>query len=238
MGFRGRPVRTWEKEAGAGPVTEADHAVNDRLRAILRGARPDYGWLSEEDHDDLARLRAERVFIVDPIDGTRAFIAGDPGFAHAIAVAEAGRITAAVVHLPALGRVFAAEAGGPATCNGAPVRVAERMHLIGATVLTAKATLAPENWKASAPPAVTRVVRPSLAWRLCLVAEGAFDAALTLRPAWEWDIAAGTLIAECAGARVTDRAGRPIGFNSHEARAEGLIAAAPAVWQGLADAMK
>ena len=124
MGFwkTGR-AQAWEKPGDAGPLTEADLAVDRMLKSELISARPDYGWLSEESEDSAARLAHERVFIVDPIDGTRAFITGQEGFAHSLAVAEGGKITAAVVYLPARDQLYAAEPATPgATLNGAPIR--------------------------------------------------------------------------------------------------------------------
>lgn len=228
-----RKPEIWDKPGDAGPVTEADLAVDTMLKAELRAARPDYGWLSEETPDDPARLRHERCFIVDPIDGTRAFIAGDTSFAHALAVAERGRVTAAVVYLPEKAALYAATEAGPATLNGAPIAATEPQDAGAATVLTSAATMAPQNWKDGAPPPVRRVFRASFAWRMCLVAEGRFDAALTLRPSWEWDIAAGDLIARRAGARVSDRAGAPLVFNRPDPRANGVVAAGPVLWRDL-----
>ncbi|MEM7238976.1 MAG: inositol monophosphatase family protein, partial [Pseudomonadota bacterium] len=101
----------WEKEADAGPVSEADLAVNTLLMDRLAAARPDYGLLSEETEDDGSRARADRVFIIDPIDGTRAFLRGETGFAVAIAVVERGEVISSVVHLPARGETYAAERG-------------------------------------------------------------------------------------------------------------------------------
>ena len=224
LGFWRGSFRRWEKDAGAGPVTEADLAVNAHLETVLRGARPDYGWLSEESADDPARLGAERVFIVDPIDGTRAFIDGHEGFAVAIAVVERGRPIAGVVHLPARGVTYAAAVDGPATRDGRVIGPSDA-ELPGATLLTAKATLNPENWR-EVPP-VKREFRPSLAWRLCLVAEGRFDATMTVRPVWDWDIAAASLIADRAGCAVSDRRGGPLRFNSAAAQSDGMVVAGP-----------
>ncbi len=219
-------------KADGSPVSAADLAVNAALHAMLAAARPDYGWLSEETPDDGARLDRRKVFIVDPIDGTRAFLAGETAFAHSLAVAEGGRVTAAAVYLPMQDQLYAATADGAATLNGGPIRASGRTVLDGATVLAARPMLSPEHWPGGVPP-VTRAFRASLAWRLCLVAEGAFDATLTFRPAWEWDIAAGALIAGRAGARVSDRHGDAIAFNSADARADGMIAAPEPVWAGL-----
>jgi myo-inositol-1(or 4)-monophosphatase len=189
-------------------------------------ARPGYGWLSEETPDDPARLDCENVFIVDPIDGTRAFVAGEESFAHALAVARRGRVTAGVVFLPALDRLYCASDGSAALGDGRPIRASTRGALDGAQVLTTKATLAPEKWPGGVP-GVERHFRASLAWRLCLAAEGRFDGMLTLRDTWEWDIAAASLIAERAGVVVTDRHGAPLRFNTPAARAEGVLALPP-----------
>lgn len=222
-----RAPEAWDKPGGAGPVSEADLAVNAMLMADLRASRPDYGWLSEESPDDPARLAAARSFIIDPIDGTRAFIAGEPAFAHSLAVAEAGRIIAAVVFLPVLDALYAATDTGPALLNGAPIRAATTRDPDGASILTARANLGPDHWTGGQPPALRRQFRPSLAYRLCLVAEGTADAMLSLGPVWEWDLAAGDLIASRAGARVTDRDGARIRYNAPHPRTRGALAAPP-----------
>ncbi len=223
--WRHAPAVT-EKPAGAGPVTEADLAVDALLRESLTAARPDHGWLSEETEDGPARLSARRIFIVDPIDGTRAFVAGETSWAHALAIAEAGRVTAAVVYLPAQDLLYAASADGPALLNGAPIHCSDGQGL--PRVLANARSLTAEFWPGGVPQ-VSRHFRPSLAWRLALVAEGRFDAMLTLFPTWDWDIAAGSLIAERAGARVTDRQGAPLVFNRERPLQDGILAAAPAL---------
>lgn len=227
--------QVWDKPEGAGPVTEADLAVNAHLEALLRAARPDYGWLSEESPDDPARLAAEHCFIIDPIDGTRAFIDGQQGFSVSIAVARAGRVVAGVVHLPALGVTYTAVEGGPALRDGQPI-AASGQGFEGAEVLTGKPGLDPRHWRGVAPP-LRRAFRPSLAWRLCLVADGQFDATLSIRPAWEWDVAAGSLIAERAGCTVSDLSGAPMRFNSASALTQGLVVAAPALHGAMLAAM-
>jgi len=226
-----------EKPDGQGPVTEADLAVNAMLEDTLRTARPDYGWLSEESPDDPARLQCEHVFIIDPIDGTRAFIDGDSSFSHSFAIARDGLVTAAVVYLPAKSRLYAASAAQTARCDGQPIRPSERREPDGATLLTSKAFIAPNHW-IGPPPAVIRVFRASLAYRMCLVADGEFDGILSLRPTWEWDIAAGSLIAAQSGAQVTDRLGLPIVFNQAHPQANGLLAANPGLHAALAARLK
>ena len=218
--------QVWEKPDGQGPVSAADLEVNAALETLLRTARPDYGWLSEETPDGPDRLTTRTQFILDPIDGTRSFLHGDIAFSHALAVVENGQVTAGVVYLPAQDKLYAATASGPASLNGTEIHL--RTPAAPADILTGKATLNPDQWPGGVPD-VHRHFRASMAWRLCLVAEGAFDALLTLRPAWEWDIAAGTLIAARAGANVTDRMGQPLRFNAADPRSNGVIVAAPAL---------
>lgn len=232
----GKPLETRMKPAGAGPVCEADLAVNAMLDDMLRAARPDYGWLSEESADDGARLNHDRVFIVDPIDGTRSFLEGARTWAHSLAVAEGGTVTAAVVYLPMRDKLYAAAAGQGATLNEVPIRTALRRDPEGASLLAARPAYDKGNWRGNVP-ALLRAYRPSLAYRLSLVAEGRFDAMLTLRPAWEWDIAAGDLILREAGALISDRAARPLGFNNRVPRLDGVLAANPVLHKALAGAL-
>ncbi|MEM6586943.1 MAG: 3'(2'),5'-bisphosphate nucleotidase CysQ [Pseudomonadota bacterium] len=219
-------TKTWEKPDNAGPVTEADLAVNDTLHDILQSERPDYGWLSEESEDDPARLSAHRLFIVDPIDGTRSFIDGSNTWAHSLAVAKEGRVTAAVIYLPKRDMLYAAAARQGATLNDAPIQPRQTQDLATAQVLSVKHNFKPEFWQGT-PPDLTRAYRPSLAYRMALVAEGRFDAMITFRPSWEWDIAAGDLILREAGACTSDRAGQPLMFNNPTPKVAGVLAANP-----------
>lgn len=228
----GPTARRWDKPGDLGPVTEADMAVDALLTQHLRGARPGYGWLSEETEDSAARLSCERVFIVDPIDGTRSFIEGSGTWAHALAVADRGVVTAAVVYLPARDKMYVAAEGQGAFLNGAPIRVTDRNDLSGASLLAAKPNLAPQHWIGGTPD-VIRAHRPSLAYRLSLVAEGRFDAMLTLRPSWEWDIAAGELILREAGAQTSDRRGQALRFNNTHPQVDGVVAANPVLHEAI-----
>ncbi len=224
----GAPGVVLEKPDGNGPVSETDLAIDRMLRETLLAARPEYGWLSEESEDGPERLGKSRVFIVDPIDGTRAFLAGQPAWAVSLAVAEAGRIVAGVVHLPALGRSYAAAAGEGARADGRPIAVSRRQELDGAEVLANGNQLDPRFWPGGVP-RVARHFRPSLAYRLCLVAEGRFDALFSFRDAWEWDVAAGDLIVREAGGVVTTRTGAAPVYNRPQPLLAGLVAAGPAV---------
>lgn len=219
-------AQVWEKPDDQGPVTEADLAVNEYLKSTLLGARPAYGWLSEETPDSSARLTAPRVFILDPIDGTRAFIAGEENFAISLAVAEQGRIIAGAVMMPAKNRLYTGEIGGPALLNGHPIRTTNRTDLLGSNLLATKANMDESHWPGGVPD-LKRSFRTSLAYRLCLSAEGRYDGMITFRDAWEWDIAAGSLICDCAGAKVTDRYGAALQFNSPGAKTAGVIATNP-----------
>ncbi len=233
-GFTGADAQRWDKPGGAGPVTEADLAVNAHLLDVLRTARPDYGWLSEETEDNADRQNAEMVFIVDPIDGTRSFIEGSNTWAHSIAVARDGVVVAGAVYLPMRDMLYAAELGGGATLNDQALCASSAEDLDSAVVLSAKPNMQPEFWQGTVPEC-GRAYRPSLAYRMALVGQGRFDGMITFRPTWEWDIAAGALIASEAGATVTDRTGAPLRFNAPDPRTHGIITAAPKVHAALLD---
>jgi myo-inositol-1(or 4)-monophosphatase len=224
--------QVWDKPGQQGPVSEADLEVDAQLKAHLTRARPTYGWLSEESEPDPQRFDRTAVFVVDPIDGTRAFLDGRDGFAHSLAIVRNGVPTEAVVYLPAFDRIYAAELGGGATRDGQSIAASGRDALEGGRLLGQKSNFRPENWGGEALPA-TQHFRSSLAWRLCLVADGTFDGMITLRDCWEWDVAAGALIvAEAAGA-ATDRDGDTLRFNSAAIQTPGLIAAPPGVHDDL-----
>ena len=229
LSYFGRKPRIWDKDDNAGPVTEADLAVNEMLETALRKARPDYGWLSEESDDNEERLSTKRQFVIDPIDGTRAFIDGSHDWSHSLAVVEEGRVTAAVVHLPAKGRTYSAALGQGATRDGNPIQVAPSRPVVETEVLAARPNMKPAYWKAGVPPPFRRVFRSSLAYRLCLAAEGNVDAMMTLRRAWEWDIAAGALIVAEAGGRAADQRGASLIFNTPQALLDGVVAGGPLV---------
>ncbi|MDK3017712.1 inositol monophosphatase family protein [Pseudodonghicola flavimaris] len=235
--YTGPEAKIWDKPDGAGPVTEADLAVNDMLERRLRGVRPGYGWLSEETEDSRDRLAHEHVFIVDPIDGTRSFSKGERTWAHALAVARAGVVTAAVIYLPMCDLLYSAARGEGARLNGKPIHVGPAAALAQATILAARPILEPRHWRAGSFPGFKSAYRPSLAYRMALVAQGRFDGMLTLRPSWEWDIAAGDLILREAGAACTDRRGARLRFNNPRPQLDGVIAAAPDLHDRIASAL-
>ncbi|MEP1613048.1 MAG: 3'(2'),5'-bisphosphate nucleotidase CysQ [Roseobacter sp.] len=234
--FVGGTAQKWDKPDGAGPVTEADLAVNSYLESVLRMARPDYGWLSEETEDNTNRLSCDSVFIVDPIDGTRSFVEGSRTWAHSIAVADHGVVTAAAIYLPMRDLLYTAAKGKGAWLNGMPLNVSQRTELRGADILVTKPSLSPDQWP-NGVPEIKRAHRPSLAYRLGLVGQGRFDGMLTLRPTWEWDVAAGALIVQEAKGICTDKTGQPALFNNATPQLNGMIAAGPVLHGLLVEAL-
>lgn len=228
MRYFKRDPKTWDKSDGQGPVTQADLEIDVALQDMLLGARPGFGWLSEETPDTEDRLKADDVFILDPIDGTRAFIEGHDIFAVSLALKGPQGIRAAVVHLPALGQTYWASAGGGAFLDGKRLDPARQTDPAQATVLAARPQMDATNWPGGVPEA-KRHFRSSLAYRLCAVADGSFDAMVTLRDCWEWDIAAGALICAEAGATITDRTGQPLRFNNPIPKTPGVMAGSKAV---------
>ena len=220
-------LKIWSKKGGS-PVTSADMAVDRALKAALQTARPDYGWLSEEIADSPDRLERRRIFVVDPIDGTVAYMKGKPWWCIPIAVVEDGRPVAAVIHAPALNETFAATLGGGAALNGQPISASDTDDLDDASVLADARLIEGPHWDEPWP-AMRFEKRNAIAYRMALVAAGAFDAAIALTPKWDWDVCAGALIAEEAGARVSDHHGRPWRFNRPDPRQASLICAAPAL---------
>ncbi|MEO0357260.1 MAG: 3'(2'),5'-bisphosphate nucleotidase CysQ [Pseudomonadota bacterium] len=221
-------VQIWDKADNAGPVTAADLEIDAMLKDQLLSARPSYGWLSEETDDDKNRLDCDCVFIVDPIDGTRAFIEGRAHWGHSLAIAHKGKVQTAAVYLPVPDLLFTATQDGGAFLGDTRIDVSDRQDAHGACVLAAKANFQDVYWPGGFP-GVKRSFRSSLAYRLCLVGDGAFDGMLTLRPTWEWDVAAGTLIVEQAGGTVTTQAGNPVSFNTPNALLDGIVAANPMI---------
>jgi myo-inositol-1(or 4)-monophosphatase len=197
---------------GNSPVTDADLAVDALIKQRLMEARPDYGWLSEETADDPARLDKDTLFIVDPIDGTRSYMAGKPWWVISIAVVRGGAPVAGVIFAPTQDETYAAALGGGASLNGAPIAASRRVELEDCAMLGEAGMFGHPAWKQPWPP-MRLASRNATAYRLALVAAGAFDATLTLAPKAEWDVAAGDLIAREAGAEVVDHKGRSFTYN-------------------------
>lgn len=221
-GFFGRSPEVWWKNEGGSPVSAADFAANDRLQAVLLTARPGYGWLSEETDDDAGRLSCETVFVIDPIDGTRAFINGEKTWCVSVAVVHQGRPVAGVLVAPALGEEFTAVFGGQALKNGMPITVNGPSD--GRLVIAADENLV----KKLAPAMRDRVHRvghvPSLAYRLAMAADGRIDGTVVKRNSHDWDLAAADLILERAGGRLTDLQRQPLVYNGEKVSHGMLVA--------------
>ncbi|MCQ3942441.1 MAG: 3'(2'),5'-bisphosphate nucleotidase CysQ [Alphaproteobacteria bacterium] len=217
--FRGN-VRSWFKSEDS-PVSEADIAVDRFLREVL--ARPDIGWLSEESEDDLSRLEARRLYIVDPIDGTRSYLAGRPDWSIAAALVEDGRPVAAAIFAPTDDEMFVATAGGGASLNGRPLHATPGSSLRGARIAGPQRYL---DRLAQAAPDIVRAPKiHSLALRLARVAEGRIDAGLASVHAHDWDLAAADLLVHEAGGGMTDASGNALVYNLHNPMHGALIAA-------------
>lgn len=227
--FRNGP-EVWWKNEGRSPVSAADIAANDILRSALLSARPGYGWLSEETDDDPTRLSRETLFVVDPIDGTRAFIAGKDQWCVSAAVVHQGRPVAGVLVAPALGEVFASRVGGATLRNGLQVCVSEPdgerpLRMAGAADMVVRldrralGTIQP----------IPHV--PSLAYRLAMVADGRIDGTLVKVNSHDWDLAAADLILANAGGGLVTLDGAALTYNRADVRHDVLCAAGNA-WLG------
>jgi myo-inositol-1(or 4)-monophosphatase len=223
--FFRRDPKAWQKGASS-IVSEADIEVDRLLKSMLHGARPDYGWLSEETADNPDSMSASRVFVVDPIDGTRAFLAGDREWTVSLAVVEAERPISAVLFAPALGEMFRATASGGAERDGEVIKVSEAASLAGARVAGPPRAARRIAAAAGVSAGEARIV-PSLAYRLSLVAAGEVDVGLARPNAHEWDLAAADLLVHEAGGRLTDPGGAKLRYNQPNLRQPWVIATTP-----------
>ncbi|MHB9145046.1 MAG: 3'(2'),5'-bisphosphate nucleotidase CysQ [Symbiobacteriia bacterium] len=204
------------------PVTSADLEANQVLKELLLGSFPDDGWLSEETRDSAARLGRNRVWIVDPIDGTKEFVSRIPQFAVSVALVEEGVPVVGAVYNPLSAELFTAVRGEGARLNGHPVKADHPMgeRLV---VLASRSEVKRGEFKTfDASAEITPV--GSIAYKLALVAAGRGDATWSLGPKNEWDIAAGVLLVQEAGGSVTDKAGRAFRFNQPNTLVNGIVA--------------
>ena len=214
------------------PVTSADLEADAALREHLSGAFPEYGWLSEETTDDGLRLSRRRVWIVDPLDGTKEFIKGIPEFVVAIALAEDGVPVLGVTYNPIKRELFWAARGAGCYLDGTPVHVTDAAGLTGAVVLASRSETARGEWRAYQGQIVANPIG-SVAYKLALVAAGKADATFTATPKSEWDIASGAALLAEAGGVMTDIHGHPIRFNRKQVKLDGFVAAGPALHAAL-----
>ena len=231
--FRRDPT-SWIKGASS-PVSEADIAVDALLRERLLNIH-DAGWLSEETEDDPARLRREEVWVVDPIDGTRAYLAGLPDWAVAAALARAGRPLVGALYAPVSDELFLSVAGQGATLNGAPIAASAGHEMAGATFSGAKRRL--DSLAALEPRIATAPRIPSLALRLARVATGALDGTFVAPNSCDWDLAAADLLVHEAGGLVTTLAGERLLYNRPDPVHGALVAAGHARHARLIDLIR
>ena len=226
----GTDYRRWEKAPG-NPVCEIDLEVDAFLRAQLSALDPEAGWLSEETLDDSDRIERRRLWVVDPIDGTRDYLRGRTGWCVSVALVEDRVPVLGVLSAPMRDELWIAERGRGSWRNGARLRVSPRAELAGARV--------PADTLPKVDRDLVPVPRPnSIALRIAMVAAGEADLLATLRWGFEWDIAAAVLIAKEAGATVSGALGQPLAFNTASAEAFGLLVATPGIHAAAADRLR
>ena len=216
-----------EYKAGHDLVTEADKAVDAVLRQEL--LREGEGWLSEESVDDLSRLEKKRVWIVDPLDGTREFVAGIPEFCVSVGLVEGGIPVAGGICNPATHEIFLGSLASGVTYNGMPARASQRTSLEGALVLASRSESKRGDWERFQKNTLN--IRPlgSVAYKLALVAAGLADATFTLTPKHEWDIAAGAALVASAGGFVSTLQNSAVRCNNKSPWLSGLLACGPSL---------
>ena len=214
-----------EYKAGHDPVTEADTAVDAVLRQEL--LREGEGWLSEESVDDFSRLEKKRVWIVDPLDGTREFIAGIPEFCVSIGFVEDGRPVAGGIYNPATDETFLGSVDSGVTYNGKPAGPSQRQTLDGAVILASRSEVKRGEWKPFENASFT--IRPmgSVAYKLALVSAGLADITFPLTPKNEWDVVAGAALVRSAGGFVSTLDKADLIANRRDPLLSGLLASGP-----------
>jgi myo-inositol-1(or 4)-monophosphatase len=227
----GKIVRAWyegdftvREKATDNPVTEADLEANHCIREVICANFPDDGWLSEETRDSADRLSKRRVWVVDPLDGTKEFIGHIPEFCVCIALVDDGVSVLGVSYNPAREEMFTAAQGSGATLNGTPVHVSAVSDIAAARFLASRSESARGEWDEFK--STLRIeLTGSVAYKLALIGAGRGDATFSLTPKNEWDICAGTALLTEAGGHITDRYGRALRFNQRpDTRLPGIIA--------------
>jgi myo-inositol-1(or 4)-monophosphatase len=205
------------------PVTIADREANHTIHEIIQDKFPGDGWLSEETVDSPARLSCRRVWVVDPMDGTKEFIQKVPELAVSIALVEDGSPVVGVAYNPIQDQLFSAVRGQGTWANDRRVQVSQAAHLKDATILASRSETQRGEWENFS--ARFRVRQTgSAAYKMALIAAGDADATFTLVPKNEWDICAGVLLIEEAGGTVSHLDGKPVRFNQAKTLLQGLIA--------------
>jgi len=221
--YEGRGDIALRQKGHDNPLTAADEDADAHIKAVILDAFPDDGWLSEETRDSRERLGKSRVWVVDPLDGTKEFTQHIPEFCVCIALTVDGRPVVAVEYNPAADRLYCAVRGQGTTADGAPARVSTQTSVAAAQVLASRSEDKRGEWDLYKPRC--RVVRTgSVAFKLAELATGHGDATFTLTPKNEWDVCAGSLLVEEAGGRVTGLDLQPLRFNQADPLRPGMIA--------------
>jgi myo-inositol-1(or 4)-monophosphatase len=229
-GRRGTAFARWEKQPGH-PVCDVDLEVDSFLNTKLRALDPEAGWLSEETLDLSDRIERRRIWVIDPIDGTRDFLRDRPGWCVSVALVEDRVPVLGVLAAPMRGELWTASRGQGSARNGERLRVSARAELGGARVPADQLPVADRDLVAVAKP-------NSIALRIALVAAGEADLVATLKWGFEWDIAAAALIAEEAGATVTGALGQPLAFNTASGESFGVLVATPGIHAAAVDRLR
>lgn len=212
---------------GDDPVTEADTQVDALLKSLL--PQEGEGWLSEETEDDLSRLEKSRVWVVDPLDGTREFVQGIPEWCVSVGLVVDGQPVAGGICNPATGETILGARDAGVTLNGAPARVTSRRELAGARVLASRSEVKRGEWEGYRPGAFKMEAMGSVAYKLGLVAAGLADATWTLTPKHEWDVAAGVALVLAAGGTIVAGSPEEERFNRRKPKLSRLVATSPAL---------
>lgn len=217
------PFKRWTKGTDRSPVSEADIAVNELLQSRLVALAPDAGWLSEESHDQPADQARPLAWIVDPIDGTRAYISGRADWTISVALTEHGRPLIAAIYAPVTDELFCAVHGAGAVCNNRAIRVTDRAMLAGAKIAGPNRYL--DRLSTITAEVLAQPKVHSLALRFARVALGELDAAFASPGSHDWDLAAADLLVHEAGGLLTDIRGQPLNYTRSQASHSTLIAA-------------
>lgn len=216
------------------PLTEADEASDKILKELLFNETPDYGWLSEETADTQDRLSKERVWIVDPLDGTKEFIQGVPQFTVSIGLVERGVAKIGVIYNPVTKELFSGLVGSGACLNDKPMQTSDKADTKGATILASRSEMKRGEFSLFEEEFSIEAVG-SIAYKLALVAAGKADTSFSLGPKHEWDVCAGVALVHAAGGKATARDGSALVFNQEVTLTNGITAANAHIHQAVVD---
>jgi myo-inositol-1(or 4)-monophosphatase len=221
--YEGSIAVDYKDKARDNPVTAADNEADACIKAIVRGAFPGDGWLSEETRDSQERLARRRCWIVDPLDGTKEFIQHIPELCVCVAMVEDGEPVVGVEFNPITDDLFAAARGAGLQLNGRPARTSDTAELAGASILASRSEDKRGEWDVFKPRMRVELTG-SVAFKLALIAAGRSDGTFSLTPKHEWDVCAGAALLLEGGGRITDCYGTPLRFNQAKPWLPGLIA--------------